>query len=419
MPSPIGYYPNALLNTPMNQISGVPSATYPTNLGATAPLATGLTNFTAQNLSASPGSTDYTQLSSATLMAIGQNPYAGQVYPQQGSIFNSPSSLGTVTYPVGNQPITPTGIAPSNQQLAFTSTVNQIVQNPSLDQQTKSALLGQLFQNNIQNDPSIDPQRKSVLLQQIPQVIAQALAYSPSSIGSLPTNMPNLLPSSPVGLPALPDSLFNVPAVQQTLPISAPFLAQVANTPLTPQTNLQQLYAQQLSAQILQITADRSLSPELKAVRIKDLQLQFQNLQVVANTGTNIQDQINQIANNPNIPPEAKQQLIAQLTGQIQQTNVDALAPQQPNIFNILLGGLAKQIIPSIVDPENPLVKTGLTLASVFLGTDLVTDVKPRKEDDSRTIKHPTATYEVDGETKTVETTVAESPSSNSEYLVA
>jgi hypothetical protein len=402
MPSPIGYSPNALLNTPMNQISGVPSATYPTNLVATAPLATGLTNFTAQNLSASPGSTDYTQLSSSTLMAIGQNPYAGQGYPPQGSIFNNqvmPSGYpmqNTAGYPYSS-PAYPTVDGgypvPNTADYPYSSSAYPTVGGGYSMPNTAGSLTPQqqAILTQIQNDPTTSPEQKQAILQQL----------LGGGIGQQTT--------------AMQTPIFN----------NQPAATQIINTGSQP--TLQELQAQNISAQILQITADKNLSPELKAVRIKDLQLQFQNLQVVANTGTNIQDQINQIANNPNIPPEAKQQLIAQLTGQIQQTNVDALAPQQPDIFKILLGGVARQFIPSIVDPENPLVNTGLTVASLLLGTDLVTGLKRRKEDDSKTIEHPTATatYEDDGETKTVETTVEESSSSNSEtitsdeYLVA
>ncbi|MCX5919895.1 MAG: hypothetical protein NTW61_00995 [Candidatus Melainabacteria bacterium] len=182
---------------------------------------------------------------------------------------------------------------------------------------------------------------------------------------------------------------------QNTVPLSS------TSSPVV-QSNLQQIYAQQLAQQILQITSDTTLTPEIKAIKTRDLQLQFQSLQIASNQGMSIQDQINQVYSNPSIPADVKQSLITQLTLQNQQIAANQFAPPQPDIWKLLIGGVARQFLPGLLKPgeslqSNPLLGTLATVASALTGVDLVTGVSRPPDSTVASTDNQTTTITYDG----------------------
>jgi hypothetical protein len=190
MTLPIGY------STPpmtMNQILGV--TPYNTATGAI-PSNTNLQGAaSAQSFTATSKNPDYTQLSASTLMAIGQNPNAGQSYPPQGSIFNN--QVMPSGYPMPN-----TAGAPYPSSAYPTVGGGYPMPNTagSLSQQQQAIL------TQIQNDPTTSPAQKQAIIQQL---LGGSVSQQPPS--SVP--LPNPVANTPIAaLPTVPPTPTEAPA---------------------------------------------------------------------------------------------------------------------------------------------------------------------------------------------------------------
>ncbi|MCS6267781.1 MAG: hypothetical protein H2174_09475 [Vampirovibrio sp.] len=181
----------------------------------------------AQSFTATSKSTDYTQLSASTLMAIGQNPNAGQSYPPQGSIFNNqvmpsgypmPNTAGapypSSAYPTvgGSYPMPNTAGAPypssayptvggsypmpNTAGAPYPSSAYPTVGGGYPMPNTAGSLSPQqqAILTQIQNDPTTSPEQKQVIIQQL---LGGSGSQQPPSSVPLPSPVATTLPNVP------------------------------------------------------------------------------------------------------------------------------------------------------------------------------------------------------------------------------